>query len=84
MSEAEDKENTWRVLQDQTPILKTRCRLGFHRWTLWKFVCINKDSYERNGRLDDFTVSPVLYKSECTECGKKKYRSQKEPRVAYS
>ena len=47
-----EKENTWRALQDQPPIVSSFwCRLGWHKWTKWTQIKKSSSSiYSRQER----------------------------------
>ena len=63
-----NKENTFRALQDQEPIVERwQCRVGFHRWLKWS------DLSMKGGDLYAYQ------KRACADCNKIEIAKQRAP-----
>lgn len=59
-----NEENTWRALQDKTPLVESRwCQWGFHKWTKWVTL------QEEKVFVAVYLGSRLHQRRECVSCG---------------
>ena len=67
-----EEEDTWRTLKDEPLILKTRCKWGLHRWTVWKL----DEDIRASSHYDRTTYYMI---STCADCNIPRWKKIKRP-----
>ena len=54
-----EEENVFRILAGQDTIQSLRCRIGWHRWSVWEY----REANWNEGRMNPLT------RCHCVDCG---------------
>lgn len=72
-----DQENMWRTLKDEPGIMKFRCKIGWHRWSVYA----EDTSCGTSGMFKGSQYyTRVFFKKQCAYCNIPKWKAFLKPR----